>query len=142
MRNSNHLFYAVESLTLMMNNAAFTENPELREFLRSKPDTALNLFDGLLAVVAQYGEISVHPAKSMIAIASTRKFAYVIQFGKTFIDVVLPFKTAYADNLCFRKIKPVPRSDDFNHHLRICSAEDFNEEVTGYLKLAYQEALS
>ena len=135
------MFCAVESLTLAMNNPAFDENHKLKEFLKHKPEAAMDLFASLLDVTAQFGKLTIHPTKSMIGIASDRKFAYVIQFGRTFIDVVLPFKTAYEDNLCFRKIKPVPGSDDFNHHLRICSAEDFNEEVTGYLKLAYQEAL-
>jgi hypothetical protein len=73
----------------------------------------------------------------MISFASRTRFAYIIQLGKNFIDVVFPFKQAYSDNLCFNKIKPVPGSDDFNHHFRMYFVEDINEEVRGYMKLAY-----
>ena len=44
----------------------------------------------------------------MISFSATKGFAYVIQLGKNFVDVVFPLKQAYTDNLCFSKIKPVP----------------------------------
>lgn len=73
----------------------------------------------------------------MIAIASDHRFAYIISFGKTFVDVVLPFKEPFEENLCFRKIALVPGSKDYNHHLRIMYPDDINEEVFGYLQKAY-----
>jgi len=74
----------------------------------------------------------------MISIGARTRFAYVIQLGKNFVDVVFPFKQAYIDNLCFNKIKPVPGSDDYNHHLRIYFKEDINEEVRMYMKMAFE----
>jgi hypothetical protein len=74
----------------------------------------------------------------MISFASRNRFAYVIQLGKNFIDVVFSFKQAHEDNLCFNKIKPVPGSDDFNQHFRMHYKEDINKEVRMYMKMAYE----
>ena len=83
------------------------------------------------------GEITPHATKTMIAFKSHKNFAYIIRLGKDYIDMVLPFKTAYTDNLCFTKIVKVPGSTDYNHHLRIYSIDDVNDEVKHYMKLAY-----
>jgi hypothetical protein len=105
--------------------------------LAGKSEITLELFECLINNFQQIGTVTVHPAKSMICFSSRRNFAYVIQLGSNFVDLVLPFKEAYEDNLCFRKIKPVPGSNDFNHHVRIFSKEDFNEELMEYVKRAY-----
>lgn len=111
---------------------------ELADFLKGKPDHTVELFDHLVMEYKQIGDVKVHPTKSMISFAARTRFAYIIQLGKAFIDVVFPFKQAYEGNLCFNKIKPVPGSDDYNHHLRIYFKEDINDEVRMYMKLAYQ----
>ena len=112
---------------------------ELADFLNGKSEYTVALFYHL---VDEYrlidSNIKVHPAKSMISFTARTRFAYVIQLGKNFVDVVFPFKQAHSDNLCFNKIKPVPASDDFNHHLRIFFNEDINDEVRKYMRLAYQ----
>jgi len=113
----------------------------LADFLAGKSQHTVELFDHLVNEYLQIGNITVHPAKSMISFAARTRFAYVIQLGKNFVDVVFPFKEAYNDNLCFNKIKPVPGSDDFNHHLRLFFKEDINDEVKKYMKLAYNNGL-
>jgi hypothetical protein len=113
----------------------------LADFLQGKPDNTIELFNHLVMEYQQIGDIKIHPAKSMISFAARIRFAYVIQIGKAFIDVVFPFKQAYNDNLCFNKIKQVPGSDDYNHHLRIFFKEDINDEVRMYMKMAYQNGL-
>jgi hypothetical protein len=115
-----------------------TNDHNLSDFLNGKSHHTLDLFDHLINEYRQIGEVSIHPAKSMISISARKKFAYIIQLGKNFIDVVFPFKQAYNDNLCFHKIKPVPGSDDYNHHLRIYFKDDINEEVRKYMKMAYE----
>ncbi len=114
---------------------------ELSDFLAGKSEHTVDLFFHLVDEYRLIGDMRVHPAKSMISFAARTRFAYIIQLGKNFIDVVFPFKQAYADNLCFNKIKPVPGSDDFNHHLRIYLKEDINDEVRKYMKMAYQSGL-
>ena len=112
----------------------------LADFLVGKSPHTIELFNHLVTEFNRIGIVTVHPTKSMISFASKRRFAYVIQLGKNFIDMVFPFKDIYADNLCFNKIKPVPGSDDYNHHLRLYLKEDLNDEVRIYMKLAYEKS--
>ncbi|MDR3695243.1 DUF5655 domain-containing protein [Mucilaginibacter sp.] len=114
---------------------------ELSDFLNGRSDHTVELFDHLLSEYRLIGEVKIHPTKSMISIGARKKFAYIIQLGKNFIDVVFPFKQPYKDNLCFNKIKPVPGSDDYNHHLRIYFKEDINDEVRLYMKMAFENAI-
>lgn len=111
---------------------------ELVDFLNGKSQHTIDLFDHLVNEYKQIGDVRLHPAKSMISFAAHKRFAYVIQLGKNFVDVVFPFKQAYEDNLCFNKIKPVPGSDDYNHHFRMYFKEDINDEVRMYMKMAYE----
>ena len=111
---------------------------ELSDFLNGKSEHTIGLFDHLVNEYLQIGDIRVHPTKSMISFATRTRFAYVIQLGKNFVDVVFPFKQPYQDNLCFNKIKPVPGSNDYNHHLRLYNKEDINEEVRRYMKMAFE----
>jgi hypothetical protein len=106
------------------------------EFLKNKSPYSIELFNHFIKEYKLLGKIAVHPTKSMIAIAGKTNCAYIIQFGRNFIDIVFPFKQAYDDNLCFTKIKPVPGSNDHNHHFRMYFKEDINEEVKHYMKLA------
>jgi len=110
---------------------------ELSDFLDGKTPHTINLFSHLVSEYRQIGNITLHPAKSMISFAGRTRFAYIIQLGKNFIDVVFPFKEAYADNLCFNKIKQVQGSNDYNHHFRMYFIDDVNDEVRKYMKLAY-----
>ena len=111
---------------------------ELFDFLAGKNQHSVILFYHLVNEFAQIGKITVNPTKSMIAFAAVRRFAYVIQIGKNFIDVVLPFKQRYDDNLCFNKIKQVPGTNDYNHHLRLFNTEDINKEVKKFMEMAYK----
>lgn len=111
---------------------------ELANFLDGKSQHTIELFDYLVKEYQQIGKVTVHPAKSMITFSARTRFAYVIQLGKNFVDVVFPFKQVYVDNLCFNKIKAVPGSNDFNHHLRLYFKEELNEDVRMYMKLAYE----
>jgi hypothetical protein len=114
---------------------------ELSDFLNGKTPHTLELFDHLVVEYYRIGDVRIHPTKSMISFVARTRFAYVIQLGKNFIDVVFPFKQAHEDNLCFNKIKPVPGSDDFNHHLRLYYKEDINDEVRKYMRMAYENGL-
>lgn len=107
------------------------------DFLLGKSNLAIDLFELLISNFEQIGAIKIHATKSMIVISADKGFAYVINLGKNFVDVVFPFNESYEDNLCFRKIALVPGTNDYNHHLRIMYAEDFNDEVLAYMKKAY-----
>jgi len=111
----------------------------LSDFLKGKSEHTLSLFWHFAECYRQIGNVTIHPTKSMIAFAATTRMAYVIRLGKDFVDIVFPFKKPYNDNLCFHKIAQVPGQQQFNHHFRMCSKEDLNEEVQYYMKMAYEE---
>jgi len=113
---------------------------EVNDFLNGKSEHTLLLFDHFIKKFEGVGEISLHPAKTMIGIDNGQKrIAWITQLGKNFIHVVFPFKQAYENNLCFQKIAQVPGdAHQFNHHFRMLLPEDVNEEVLGFMKLAFE----
>ena|SRR5258708_401422 len=119
----------------------------LDDFLQGKSEHTIGLYHHFINEYQKLGKISIHPAKTMIGIATARKrIAYITQLGKNFIHVVFPFEQPYPDNLCFQKIAQVPMPNgrqagdakQHNHHLRILEKVDVNDEVRKFMKLAYQ----
>jgi Domain of unknown function (DUF5655) len=110
-------------------------------FVSDKSPVARELYDHFISAFKSIAPVTVHPAKSMIGIATPRKrIAYVTQFGKSFIHVVFPFEKSYPDNLCFQKIAQVPGdSKQFNHHFRMLAKADVNSEIKKFMKLAFEK---
>jgi hypothetical protein len=113
----------------------------LEDFLNGKSAHTIALFKHFVDQYKRIGNVTIHPAKTMIGIATPRKrIAYVIQLGKDFIHVVFPFEKPHNGNLCFQKIAQVPGvAKQFNHHFRMLRKEDINKEVLGFMALAYRE---
>ena len=113
----------------------------LNDFLQGKSELTLSLFDHFVTQFQKVGKVQLHPAKTMIGIATSRKrIAYVTQLGKDFVHVVFPFEKPYTDNLCFQKIAQVPGDEkQYNHHFRMLAKEDMNQEVINFMKLAYKQ---
>jgi hypothetical protein len=109
----------------------------LEDFLKGKSERTTSLFWYFIDRYRQLGKITIHPTKSMIAIAAKTRIAYVTRLGKDFVDVTFPFSEPFNDNLCFQKIAQVPGTQQYNHHFRMFSEEDINKEVTKFMKLAY-----
>ena len=110
----------------------------LADFLKGKSEHTLSLFWHFADYYQQIGKVTIHPTKTMIAFAARTRIAFVTRLGKDFVDIVFPFTEAYNDNLCFHKIAQVPGSRQFNHHFRMYSIDDINEEVKQFMKLAHQ----
>jgi hypothetical protein len=112
----------------------------LNDFLQGKSANTLMLFHHFVNQFQQIGDVTLVPAKTMIGVATARKrIAYITQLGKNFIHIVFPFENPYPDNLCFQKIAQVPGDGrQFNHHLRLFNKEDVNDEVRGFMKLAFE----
>jgi hypothetical protein len=122
---------------LKVNQLHACNEKTVEEFLRGKSAHTLALFNDLVNQFAQTGPISLHTTKTMISIAHNgKKIAYITQLGKNFVHTVLPFKQLYPDNLCFIKSGQVPGSNQFNHHLRMYSKDDLNEEVKKFINMA------
>lgn len=112
---------------------------QLSDFLTGKSEHTLMLFHHFIDEFQKVGPVTIHPAKTMIGLANSHKrVVYITQLGKNFIHVVFPFKQPYPDNLCFQKIAQVPGDMQFNHHFRMLNKEDVNDEVIGFMRLAYQ----
>ena len=111
------------------------------DLLAGKSELTIDLFNHFVSEFKKVGQVTVHPAKTMIGIATSRKrIAYVTQLGKNFIHIVFPFEKPYPENLCFQKIAQVPGdAKQFNHHLRIYAQQDVNKEVVKFMKLAIAE---
>ncbi|MEO8473261.1 MAG: hypothetical protein ABI477_13765 [Chryseolinea sp.] len=111
----------------------------LNDFLQGKSANTLMLFHHFVNQFQQIGNVVLIPAKTMIGVATPRKrIAYITQLGKNFVHVVFPFEKPFPDNLCFQKIAQVPGdARQFNHHFRLYSKADLNEEVRGFMKLAF-----
>ena len=115
------------------------EDKQLSDFLTGKSEHTLMLFHHFVNEFQKVGDVTLHPAKTMIGVANSHKrIAWITALGKNFIHVVFPFKQPYLDNLCFQKIAQVPGdAQQFNHHFRMLQKEDVNEEVLEFMRLAY-----
>ncbi|WP_246104289.1 DUF5655 domain-containing protein [Mucilaginibacter corticis] len=110
----------------------------MSQFLTGKSPHTLALFHHFINEFEKIGPVTVEPTKTMIGISNAHKrIAWVTQLGKNFIHVVFPFKQHYDDNMCFQKVGQVPGQQQFNHHLRILNTDDINEEVLGFMQLAF-----
>ncbi len=113
----------------------------LEDFLNGKSELTQSLFWHFVNEYKKIGEIVLHPAKSRIAFASDIRFAYIHRLGKNYVDVVFMFNEAFHDNYCFYKIAQVPGAKQCNHYFRLERIEDLNDEVKGYMQLAYERSL-
>jgi hypothetical protein len=112
----------------------------VEDFLAGKSGHTRLLFYHFLDEYSKIGVIEVHAAKTMIGISNNHKrVAWITQLGKNFIHVVFPFTRPYPDNLCFQKIAKVPGEQQFNHHFRMYLTEDVNDEVIGFMRLAFND---
>ncbi len=113
---------------------------QVSHFLAGKSPHTLALFYHFINEFEKIGDITIGPTKTMIGISNpNRRIAWVSQLGRNFIHVVLPFRKAYPDNLCFQKIGALPSQLQINHHLRILNIEDINGEVLKFMQIAYNE---
>ncbi len=111
---------------------------KVEDFLSGKSDHTISLFHHFVNEYANIAPVSLYATKTMIGIVhDAKKIAWITQFGKNFIHIIIPFDKAYPDNLCFQKIAQVPGNAlQFNHHFRMLYNEDINGEVTQFMKLS------
>lgn len=113
---------------------------QISDFLKGKSEHTLALYHHFVSEFEKLGMAALEPTKTMIGISDgQRRIAWITQLGRNFIHVVFPFTQPYEDNLCFQKVAQVPGdAKQFNHHFRMYFAEDVNEEVKKYMKLALE----
>ena len=100
----------------------------LNDFLKGKPEYNISLFWHFVRQYQQPGKVTVHPTKSMIALAAKTRIDHTARSRKDFVDVTFPFYKPCNDNLCFPKIAQVPGQQQFDHHFQMHRKEDGNKE--------------
>lgn len=99
----------------------------------------MELFLHFISEYEKIGNFTLEATKTMIAIDNGHKrVAWITQLGKNFIHIVFPLHEPHHDNFCFQKVAQVPGSNQFNHHFRMLSKEDVNNEVKSFMKLALE----
>ena len=112
---------------------------QVAQFLSGKSAHTLALYHLFITEFEKIGQISVEATKTIIGISNGHKrIAWVTQLGRNFIHVAFPLREPHYDNLCFQKVAQVPGSNQFNHHLRILNADDVNDEVLEFMRIAYK----
>ena len=112
----------------------------LKDFLNGKSTYTIELFRHFIQQFNRVEKVTLHPANTMIGIATSRKrIAYITQLGKNFIHVVFPFEKPYRDTLCFHKISKVFGDDkQYNHHFRMLTFDDVNDEILKLMEIAHR----
>lgn len=125
-----------------MNKDSLPASTSIEDFLHGKSQQTLGLYHHFVESFRQTGPVSLHAAKTMIGIATPqRRIAWITALGKNFVHVVFPFSKSNDDNLCFQKIAQVPGDrKQFNHHFRMYRAEDVNDELKSFMRMAYESA--
>lgn len=114
-----------------------SDDPRLLPFVAGKSAQTVALFDHFVLEFHAIGEVTLHPKKTMIGISNgSRQIAWITQLGRNFIHVVFPFQEPFEENLCFQKIAQVPGQKQFNHHFRMLSTGDVNDEVRAFMRKA------
>lgn len=91
------------------------------------------IYDVILAYAKSLGDdVEVAPKKSSVSLRRAKQFALIIPATKTRIDLGLALKGE----------PPAGRLETYNamcsHRVRINSIEEFDDEVKGYVALAYE----
>jgi hypothetical protein len=119
-----------------------SKSRSLTDWFKDKPIEIRNNFNHFVKQYKVIGDVTVRGAKNMIVISTKRKgIAYIVP-RKSFIDIVIPFDTAYKDTLCFHKVvQNSAGKKEFNHYFRLMAKEDVNKEVKGFMTEAYRNGL-
>ncbi|WP_051359696.1 DUF5655 domain-containing protein [Adhaeribacter aquaticus] len=124
---------------LHTNQGHSCNDKSVADFTKGKTTHTLELFHHFLEEYQKIGDFILHPAKSRIALAKNTRFCSINQLGKDFIHFVFQFSQPYHENFCFIKVSQLPGTNTWNHHCRIYSKDDLNEEVRKFMQLAYEQ---
>src|ERR1043165_3598357 len=121
--------------TFLRDNQSHSCNDKtIGDFVKGKSAVTVDLYEYFIEQLRGFGDFQLNATKSAIALSGKVRFGHIHRLGKDYVDIVFYFNKACNDNLCFYKIANVPGSDQHNHYFRMCSMEDLNEEVMGYMK--------
>jgi len=108
----------------------------IEEFLAGKSKTGRTLFNRFVALVGKCGPYDIAPAKTRVSFLVKVRFASVNRVNKDSIDVHFVLPRAVRSRR-FRRVEPVGKLHVY--HLRLASAEDFDNELVDWLRASYVE---
>ena len=108
----------------------------IEKFLAGKSKIGRTLFNRFVALVGKCGLYDIAPAKTRVAFLSKVRFASVNRVNKDSIDVHFVLPRAVRSRR-FRRVEPVGKLHV--HHLRLATAEDFDNELMDWLRASYVE---
>ncbi|HZW43881.1 MAG TPA: DUF5655 domain-containing protein [Dermatophilaceae bacterium] len=116
-------------------------NPE--EFFAGH-DLALAVFEKVRSVVEQQGQVEIRTSKSQVAFRRRRGFAYLWLPGQYLArpdaEVVLSVALGRPDDSPRFKEVVHPAAAHWMHHLEINDWDEIDDEVTGWLREAFDRA--
>lgn len=94
------------------------------------------LYDTLIAAVAAFGDVEIAPKRTYVSLRRKKQFA-LVQPGPGRVDVGINLKGVEPDGR-------LEKSGSFNamctHRVRVNGPDDVNDELLGWLRLAYEQA--
>ena len=94
------------------------------------------LYDTLIAAVAAFGDVEIAPKRTYVSLRRKKQFA-LVQPGSGRVDVGINLKGVDPDGR-------LEKSGSFNamctHRVRVNGPDDVNDELLGWLRLAYEQA--
>jgi hypothetical protein len=94
------------------------------------------LYDTLIAAVAAFGDVEIAPKRTYVSLRRKKQFA-LVQPGPGRVDVGINLKGVDPDGR-------LEKSGSFNamctHRVRVNGPDDVNDELLGWLRLAYEQA--
>ena len=94
------------------------------------------LYDTLIAAVAAFGDVEIAPKRTYVSLRRKKQFA-LVQPGPGRIDVGINLKGVDPNGR-------LEKSGSFNamctHRVRVNGPDDVNDELLGWLRLAYEQA--
>ena len=108
----------------------------IEKFLAGKSKIARTLFHRFVALVGKCGPFDIAPAKTRVSFLVKVRFASVNRVNKDSIDVHFVLPRAVRSSR-FRRVEILGKLHVY--HLRLASAEDFDDELMGWLRASYVE---
>jgi hypothetical protein len=97
------------------------------------------IYDALLALLPDIGEIEVQARKTYVAfLTPKRTFSALVPTTRTRSDLGLRLPATQPDSGKLEKAKNFPQSS-VTHKIGLTSADDLNDEVVGWIKRSYAE---
>lgn len=94
------------------------------------------LYDTLIAAVAAFGDVEIAPKRTYVSLRRKKQFA-LVQPGPGRVDVGINLKGVDPNGR-------LEKSGSFNamctHRVRVNGPDDVNDELLGWLRLAYEQA--